>query len=652
MAKVFISYSHKDEKSLKELVRHLKPYMRQGEIELWSDKEIEPGQRWFDEIEEARDQAYAVIMLVSSHFLESDFINEHELGPLLAAAAEKRVRILWIPIAPSSYDATELKDYQALWKPDKTLAEIRGTAERDRAWVEICKNIIRYANKQLEERVEVSTEAATATEEGLEIWFSDKWPVTDSELFGRDDHLQRLDAAWAEDKVRILSFVAAGGVGKTAIANKWIERMADDNWRGARRVYGWSFYSQGTKEDGQASGDEFINHALEWFGDAEMAKGAKSPWEKGQRLAGLIAERRTLLLLDGLEPLQYPPGPMGGHLKDEGVKALIKTLARKNSGLCVVSTREGIEDLKGFGKHGALHVDLENLNPQAGVQILKAAGVTESTEKDLLEAVAEHEGHALALNLLGRYVVRRLRGDIRKRDRIGRLAHEQVKGGAHAKHVMGSYEKSLKGTAELDILNLMGLFDRPAEIGAIGVLTAKPAIEGLTEKLAAIGQEDWEAALANLRDLRLLAKEDSCDDVLDCHPLVREHFGEKVKAGNAGAWAQAHGRLYEYYKGLPEKLYDKKLPDTLAEMEPLFRAVYHGCQAGRHQETLDDVYWERICREDEAYVNDKLGAFGSDLGAVACFFEELWSRPAKGLTESDKATILSFAGFALRGVGR
>jgi hypothetical protein len=30
---------------------------------------------------------------------------------------------------------------------------------------------------------------------------------------------------------------------------------------------------------------------------------------KGERLANLVARRRTLLVLDGLEPLQYPPGP-------------------------------------------------------------------------------------------------------------------------------------------------------------------------------------------------------------------------------------------------------------------------------------------------------------------------------------------------------
>jgi len=46
-----------------------------------------------------------------------------------------------------------------------------------------------------------------------------------------------------------------------------------------------------------------------------MAGSAQGAFEKGRRLARLVSEQRTLLLLDGLEPLQYPPRPpMDGKL--------------------------------------------------------------------------------------------------------------------------------------------------------------------------------------------------------------------------------------------------------------------------------------------------------------------------------------------------
>ena len=47
----------------------------------------------------------------------------------------------------------------------------------------------------------------------------------------------------------------------------------------------------------------------------------------------------------------------------------------------------------------------------------------------------------------------------------------------------------------------------------------------------------------------------------------------------------------------------------------------HGCQAGLQQEACDKVYFARILRGKEHYTWQKLGAFGSDLGAIACFFE-------------------------------
>jgi len=96
----------------------------------------------------------------------------------------------------------------------------------------------------------------------------------------------------------------------------------------------------------------------------------------------------------------------------------------------------------------------------------------------------------------------------------------------------------------------------------------------------------------------------------------------------------------------------KKLPDTLEEMEPLFAAVAHGCKAGRHQEALYDVYFERVYRKNEKYVIFKFGAFGSDLAAVSNFFDVLWTKPAEGLSDNQKAGVLNWAGFALRALGR
>lgn len=130
-------------------------------------------------------------------------------------------------------------------------------------------------------------------------------PVTGPNLFGREVELKLLDEAWADPDTNIVTFVALGGVGKTALVNHWLARMAKERYRGVERVFAWSFYSQGTSDERAASADLFIDAALRWFGDDDPTKG--SPWDKGERLADHIRRSRTLLVLDGLEPLQHPP---------------------------------------------------------------------------------------------------------------------------------------------------------------------------------------------------------------------------------------------------------------------------------------------------------------------------------------------------------
>ena len=427
--------------------------------------------------------------------------------------------------------------------------------------------------------------------------------------------------------------------------------MGEHNYRGAERVYGWSFYSQGTKETGQASADGFFNDAIQWFGhEGDIPK---TQHEKGRLLAEIISRQKTLLILDGLEPLQYPPGEMHGFLKDKTMPGLLKNLARTMNGLCIITSRCRVEDVQATEGTSSRTYELEHLSYQAGMAVLKSYDL-KGRDREFIQTSQEFKGHALALHLVGGYLKAFHKGDIKQRNEIPKLTEEENKGG-HARRVMESYENwfAESNQPELAVLHLLGLFDRPAAKDAIALLRAAPAIPGLTDRLQHISKRDWQGALNHLRDLRLLAEKDDHDpDTLDCHPLIREYFGDRLEKQHPTAWKEAHARLYDYYKDLPEKLYGKELPDTLEEMEPLFAAVMHGCLAGKHQEALDDVYWKKILRENELYINHKLGASGADLSCLSGFFETLWDRPASGLKDNDKAAILSWAGFALRAVGR
>src|SRR5215216_4863021 len=304
-------------------------------------------------------------------------------------------------------------------------------------------------------------------------------PTTSSELFGRESELELMDDAWANPNLNVLTFVAWGGVGKTALINHWLKRrMARDNYRGAERVYGWSFFSQGST-DRAASADLFVDQALRWFGDSDPTAG--TPWDKGERLARFIRETRTLLILDGLEPLQHSPGPQEGRLKDAAMQAFLVELAAQQPGLCVISTRERVGDLIEFEAGTVLQHDLEQLSPQAGAQILRSLKV-KGDDEELEKAAQELGGHAFSLTLLGSYLDEVLEGDIRRRKEIDDLFSDSRYGDA-AQNMIAAYETWLGEGMELAILRLLGLFDRPAELTSLVALRERPVISGLTESL-------------------------------------------------------------------------------------------------------------------------------------------------------------------------
>jgi hypothetical protein len=97
-------------------------------------------------------------------------------------------------------------------------------------------------------------------------------PVTGSDLFGREEDIAFLDAAWANRDVNVVTIVAWAGIGKSTLVNYWLRRMAAEHYRFAQLVFGWSFYRQGSS-GGTSSADQFFDAALSWFGDPDPRTG-------------------------------------------------------------------------------------------------------------------------------------------------------------------------------------------------------------------------------------------------------------------------------------------------------------------------------------------------------------------------------------------
>lgn len=469
----------------------------------------------------------------------------------------------------------------------------------------------------------------------------DRLPNVQGGFFGRQAELKLLNEAWVNGETNIIQFIAPGGTGKTKMLRFWLDQIKPE------KVIAWSFYSQGSSEEKQPSASLFYSCVLEALDPSKtISDFINQPEKLGEYLADLLRQHRCLLILDGLEPLQHSSPVLQGQLKDRTLPALLKSLAINHSSICIITTRIVLPELSAHSQPNVISQDLQNLTEEDGLRLLKSLSVTGS-DTALIKAVNEYGRHALALHLLGNALTNYLDGDILKRDTlddlIGKESYTQVE--THAFKVMQAYETWLKDTPELKLLYLLGLFDHPIESEVLEVLW-KAKIPNLTEN---ISTKAWKVAIYNLREKHhLLSIHQDRAGLLDCHPLIREYFGKQLNITQPQAWKQSHKKLYEYYKAQPDKLY----PDTLEEMRPLFHAVTHGCAAGLHQRVITEVYYLRIERKKEFYTINKLGAYGDDLSAIACFFTMAWQKPSTKLKDIWQLRLLGYAGFCLTGLGR
>ena len=143
--KIFISYSHADSAYFDRLITHLKVLKNyNGEFEEWSDRKILAGQKWKEEISKALEKANIAILLVSTDFLASDFIQRNELTPILKKA-EEDTTILCLLVEPSLFKKTELGDFQAINNPETTLSELDKSAQ-ERMYLKLVEEIERITS--------------------------------------------------------------------------------------------------------------------------------------------------------------------------------------------------------------------------------------------------------------------------------------------------------------------------------------------------------------------------------------------------------------------------------------------------------------------------------------------------------------------------
>lgn len=641
MPKVFISYSH-DSDEHRQQVLALSDQLRADGVDCYIDQYVNgsPAEGWQRWMEKQIERADFVLVVCTPLYLHRFKGEDREGGRGVNFEGVIISQVLYddfqqntkfIPVIP---DDGSLDNVPLMLKP----GSIYLFGSQYEALYRVLTDQPRATAKPLGKQKHYPTLNDSHSATDSSTIHSDRLPTVKGGFFGREAELKLLTDAWQEKSAtRIIQFIAPGGTGKTKLLRHWLDRTAD-----IPVLLAWSFYSQGSSEDKQTSATPFFSHVFEKLGSTREQFASEE--DKGDHLAELLRGKRYVLMLDGLEPLQHGGVAMRGELKDKAIRQLLRQLARHPCGLCIITTRIALHDLSDRDAPTVIRHDLQNLTAADGILLLQSLGVTGSAA-ELGKAVGEYGGHALALSLLGNVLRLRHQGDVRKRDTLKALVKATGnRDSRHAFKVMQAYAEWFAGGPELALLHLLGLFDHPIGQDVLQMLW-DARIPHLT---AGIDADEWLEAIASLREEHhLLSQHEGCGD-LDCHPLIREYFGGQLQTQQPQAWQQAHERLYEYYKALP----DKEFPDTLEEMQPLFSAVAHGCAAGLHQQVLEEVFWSRIRRKGEFYTCHKLGAFNDDLATVAHFFTTPWHTPAAGLQEMWQAGVPSWAGFDLCALGR
>lgn len=137
--KIFISYAHRDEEAMRELDKYLGPLERKGEIEIWTDRKILPGQNWKEAIMQALESADLTLLLVSANFLDSNFINDEEIPIAFKRREEAGKHVVPIILNHCLWDLTDLGSLQAIPKDGRPIADFSNPAQ---AWSEVTRSIL------------------------------------------------------------------------------------------------------------------------------------------------------------------------------------------------------------------------------------------------------------------------------------------------------------------------------------------------------------------------------------------------------------------------------------------------------------------------------------------------------------------------------
>lgn len=135
-AKVFCSYSHKDEPFRQEFEAHVALMRRRGWISMWHDRKILSGDDWAGEIDSNLNLADIVTLLVSADFLNSDYCYDKETAIAMKRREKEGTLVIPVIVRPCDWHDAPFGALQAIPQDGKAVSS---WPDRDEAWTDVAQ---------------------------------------------------------------------------------------------------------------------------------------------------------------------------------------------------------------------------------------------------------------------------------------------------------------------------------------------------------------------------------------------------------------------------------------------------------------------------------------------------------------------------------
>ena len=379
----------------------------------------------------------------------------------------------------------------------------------------------------------------------------------------RDKELKNIYSEIVEKNNFVISVIAIGGTGKTALMGHLINDISDS--KHFDEIVWFSFYYK------ESNFDVFLTETCKIFDPDFSIAENKSIYSKILHCFKLASKKSCLFIFDGIEIVMEddPQSPLYGTFKDKALRDFFYGVCEQGYCKVVVTSRISLNDLSNNKKYKELH--LEDISHEAAITFLRNYGLY---KEHYFEIIFSNYGfHILTLTILASYIKEFYNSDASAIKYLLPIPIEDSQA-QKLNNILESYWEKITDD-ELNLLNRLSSFRGNIDEDALHFL-----YRGKEKEIF------FKVMLSKLMKRSLIFKEireDICS--YNLHPLIRNFFYSKIRDNEKN---RIHIELMEYYKELIEKV---------KKDSHIIEASYHSMSAGLYEYSYHLLFDSKIDRK-------------------------------------------------------